>query len=844
MIARRMCDFLATILITGTLYTACLEPVTAQNVTCATRPAGDNSNACASTAFVQNSGAGLIVGTSTIVGGTASGVLYNNAGILGNSSTVKLSTLLGVLDVTGLTSLKDISNAASSGFIVSGAALNVFGGNQIGNPTTSEVPTAFITRTETISTGSANTSLSASLLVLNAANSQNVGGADSTQNNGISIIASKDAASTGNTAGVISFAYTNGTSGTSFAYYGACAFYNVAGTTGCIGLELDVTNASGTARPYVPGSFTAWPAVGIDINYGGTSGGSTQVGGGPAVLIRAAGGATMLWDVGIGFWPNAIKIADMQSDSSATHILFANTGAHTNGINLSGATFSNKAYLSPGASISGTGAGAFTGLTVTSSFTATGLVTNAALANPATTVNGQTCTLGSTCTVVAAATSVAIGTTTITGGTPTRVLYDNAGILGEYSVSGSGNVAMTTNTVLTTPALGTPSSVTLTSATGLPISTGLTGTGTGVLTALAINVGSAGAFVTFNGALGTPSSGTVTNLTGTASININGTVGAGSPTTGAFTTLTGTGGTHTGITSLGIRDTSAAFDVTLAAVSSSALGAGRTLTFDVGNVAHTLKLGTTANTITFPNAASDTVAMLGVANSFSAVQTITNATAGGAGTGALVLTAGGLSVSGIINQGGGQFIMDGANQQLSLGGVATLTRNGGTGQVTINSNAGDVLLTPGSGIASITGTLNISAVANDTATVDNTLCISGTGRVLKGTGALGVCLGTSSLRFKERVKPLSDGLIQIAALQPKNFFYKKGFGDDGARQQYGFIAEDVVKVLPKLTGLDVDGRPQTVDMLGMVPVLVSAFQQLKADNDNLTKEVTQLRKAK
>lgn len=53
---------------------------------------------------------------------------------------------------------------------------------------------------------------------------------------------------------------------------------------------------------------------------------------------------------------------------------------------------------------------------------------------------------------------------------------------------------------------------------------GITGLGTGVATALAVNVGSTGAFVTFDGALGTPSSGTVTNLTGTASININGTV--------------------------------------------------------------------------------------------------------------------------------------------------------------------------------------------------------------------------------------------------------------------------------------------------------------------------------
>lgn len=63
-------------------------------------------------------------------------------------------------------------------------------------------------------------------------------------------------------------------------------------------------------------------------------------------------------------------------------------------------------------------------------------------------------------------------------------------------------------------------------------------TGSGVLTALSVNIGSAGSFVVNGGALGTPSSGTVTNLTGTASININGTVGATTPGTGVFTTTT------------------------------------------------------------------------------------------------------------------------------------------------------------------------------------------------------------------------------------------------------------------------------------------------------------------
>jgi hypothetical protein len=91
------------------------------------------------------------------------------------------------------------------------------------------------------------------------------------------------------------------------------------------------------------------------------------------------------------------------------------------------------------------------------------------------------------------------------------------------------------NIVYQSQALGTPSSGTLTNATGLPISTGVSGLGTGAATALAVNVGSAGAFVTFNGALGTPSSGVATNLTGTASGLTAGNVTTNADLTGPIT---------------------------------------------------------------------------------------------------------------------------------------------------------------------------------------------------------------------------------------------------------------------------------------------------------------------
>lgn len=144
-------------------------------------------------------------------------------------------------------------------------------------------------------------------------------------------------------------------------------------------------------------------------------------------------------------------------------------------------------------------------------------------------------------TVQSSAVAIADTTGVISGTQGVTISGSTSGSVALAATATGGQLTVGTGPTTVTDSAGKVLSAALNTVQPAQGGTGITALGTGVATALAVNTGSAGAFVVFSGALGTPSSGTVTNLTGTASININGTVGATTPTTGAFTTVSATG---------------------------------------------------------------------------------------------------------------------------------------------------------------------------------------------------------------------------------------------------------------------------------------------------------------
>jgi hypothetical protein len=145
----------------------------------------------------------------------------------------------------------------------------------------------------------------------------------------------------------------------------------------------------------------------------------------------------------------------------------------------------------------------------------------------------------------------------------------------------------------------------------------------------------------------------------------------------------------------------------------------------------------------------------------------------------------------------------------------------------------------GIGIANPQTKLAVAGIAAPSA--DNTYTLGSATYRWSAVYAANGTIQTSDARLKDQVAPVAYGLGEVMKLRPVSFVWK----DKPAQGKHlGLIAQEVQPLVPEVVSVGDDkNKTLGLDYAELVPVLIKAVQELKADNDNLRHEFDAYRAA-
>lgn len=215
-----------------------------------------------------------------------------------------------------------------------------------------------------------------------------------------------------------------------------------------------VASMSGAPATTNPDFVAAW----------GDDDGSSFVEGGSDGTLNGASNVTLV-DAPAGSTRRIIKTVTIQNrdtapvtvtisyDDSGTLRQIAVVALQVGDVWSTEGTFDHNGNFKGIGSMGGTGPTGVTGSTGPTGATGPTGVTGSTGPTGPTGVTGSTGPTGAT--GATGPSTITIGTTTIASGTTTRVLFDNAGVVGEYQITGIGKVVMDTSPTISAPTMTT-----------------------------------------------------------------------------------------------------------------------------------------------------------------------------------------------------------------------------------------------------------------------------------------------------------------------------------------------------------------------------------------------------